>query len=434
LTDRWRRLTLILALTVLLLAVTPVPGVAGEDDWQPDNTIVWSTDLSPVIIGESMEVDETTRLVIEAGVEVHFDEDVGIEVKGHLLVQGTVDAPVLFTSNTTEEILPNTWADIRLRSESAGRVHLVEHAVFQGADTALSVSSTEALVQNCLFTLNRYGMLARGEAHVEVRTCQFINNSVLGLEWESGAGGLAVDCVFAENVVGVFCFERSAPLVMNSEFTSNYHHASFAEGSNATFRSCTFSDAIAEAFECYGMSSPLLVDVTIGGGDEEGIHIRNASRPMMVGGTPVSNIPVDAKDNASYVIALAWIDVEVRDDEGRRLTGANVTITGASGLILSQGVTDDEGYLEDALMSLYTVDSSGGKDRENPHTALVEWKGHQQTFKVDPRDLDNDRLLKLEMDISGPEPAGWGFIPTALILLGIVLAAILVAWWYQQRR
>ncbi|UCC92622.1 MAG: right-handed parallel beta-helix repeat-containing protein [Thermoplasmata archaeon] len=418
----------------LLVAMAPAVGTAGEDGWEPAETIVWAAGSSPIVLSESMGIDEDTRLVIEPGVEVRFDPDVGMEIRGHLLAQGTPDDPILFTSNTTGEVLPNTWADVRLRSESKGRLHQVEHAVFQGGDSALLVSSADALVQDCVFTLNRYGIIARGGTELEVRNCQFINNSVLGLEFEKGAGGMAVDCLFEDNVVGVFCFEGSAPLVADSVFIGNYHHASFAGGSNGTLRSCIFEDAIAEAYECYDMSSPLFVDVTIEGQDEDGIHIRNASHPRMVGGTPVSNLEVDSKDNASYVVALAWITVEVRSEEGKRLAGANVTIEGASGLNLSYGSTDDMGLLEDVLMSMYTVDSSGGKDRENPHTVTVVWRGHVETFVVDPRDLDNERVLTLRLDTSGPEPADWGFIPNVLILMAIAVVAIVLAWWYQSRR
>jgi hypothetical protein len=103
-------------------------------------------------------------------------------------------------------------------------------------------------------------------------------------------------------------------------------------------------------------------------------------------------------------------------------------------MTFSQGSTDDKGRLEEAMMSMYTLDSSGGQDRENPHTVFVEWRGHKQTFRVDPRDLDNDRVLKLEMDVRPPEPGGWGFIPNVLFLIVISVIAILLVWWYTQRR
>lgn len=433
--DPSKRYLIILALSALLMAMMPIQIVPGENGWEPDNVITWSPDDGPIVIDESIEIDETTRLVIEAGVEVRLDKGKGIQVKGHLLVQGTAQEPVLFTANNTSVPLgPDSWESIRLLSESAGRTHQVQHAMFQGARTGLLVSSTGALVQDCTFTLGRYGLVARGGAQVEVRSSDFINNSALGLEWEDDSGGLAVDCYFEDNVVGVYFYKSSDPQVVNCEFSANYHHASFANGSDGTIRSCTFRGAIAEAYECYDASSPLLVDVTIANQDDDGIHIRDASRPRMVGGTSVSNLVVDSKDNASYVIAMTWISVEVRGDDGKRLEEANVTVSGASGSLFSKGTTDGEGVLEDVLMSTYTVGLRGGQDLENPHTVVVEWRGHNQTFRVDPRDLNNEWVLKLEMDIDPPEPGGWGFIPNVLLLMLISIVAIVVAWWLLREK
>jgi hypothetical protein len=221
--------------------------------------------------------------------------------------------------------------------------------------------------------------------------------------------------------------------VLNSVFEGNYHHTSFAEGSNATVGSSTFINAIAEAYECYGSSNPLLDGVTIEGQDGDGIHIRNASRPRMVGGTPVSNLNVDSKDNASYVIALAKITVEVIDDNGKSLVDANVTVSGASGMVFTHGSTDDKGRLEGAMMSLYTVSSAGGHDRENPHKVLVEWRGHVQSFTVDPRDLDNDRVLIVELALSPPEPAGSDLFSLSMLVITVIIVIGALVWWSLRR-
>jgi hypothetical protein len=418
----------------MMLALVPATSAPGEDDWVPERTVTWTPEDGPVVLNASLTLDETTRLVIEAGVEVRLDILVGIQIKGHLDVRGTAGEPVLFTANTSGPIGPDSWESVRLMSESAGRLHRLEHAVFQGARTGLQVSSTAAMVQDCEFMGNRYGIVARSGAHVEVRASNFVNNSALGLEWEEGSTGMAVDCHFQDNVVGVYMYKVTGPQVVSCTFEANYHHVSFANRSNGTVRSCTFRGATGEAYECYGGSAPLLVDVTFEQQEDDGIHIREASRPMMVGGTPVSNLVVDSKDEASYVVAMAWITVEVRKDDGGGLPGANVTIEGASGANFTRGTTDGEGVLEDALMSLYTSSSSGGHDRENPHRVTVEWRGQEQTFVVDPRDLDNDRVLSLEMDIDPPEPGGWGFVPNVVILLVISLVAIAVAWWYTRRQ
>lgn len=84
-------------------------------------------------------------------------------------------------------------------------------------------------------------------------------------------------------------------------------------------------------------------------------------------------------------------------------------------------------------MSMYTSSSSGGHDRENPHSVLLEWRGHEGTFTVDPRDLDNDRVLRLELDTGGPEPGGWGSLPVVALVLAIVGASVAIAWWYHRR-
>ncbi|NIP35169.1 MAG: hypothetical protein GWN18_09495, partial [Thermoplasmata archaeon] len=307
-----RRAIILLALAALIIPATPATASDGDDDWEPASTITWSLADSPVVLNESIEIAEDTRLVIEAGVSVRLDRKVGIQVKGHLDIRGSPGSPVTFTSNGTGPSGPDSWESVRLLSESQGRLHQVESALFEGARTGLQVSSTSALVQDCAFIDNRYGIVARGGAHVEARGCDFVNNSALGLEWEQGSTGMAVDCAFLNNVVGAYWYNSSEPVVVSSQFEGNYHHVSFAGGSNGTVRSCTFTDAVAEAFECYDSSSPLLDDVTIEGQEGDGIHIRNASRPRMVGGTPVSSLVVDSKDNASYVIALTRITVEVR--------------------------------------------------------------------------------------------------------------------------
>jgi hypothetical protein len=422
-----------LLLVASVVAFNPGTDGAGEDEWEPDHVITWSKADSPVVVGDSIEIAPDTRLVIEAGVEVRLDKGEGIQVKGHLLVQGTEEERVLFTANDTEQLGPDSWESVRLLFESAGRSHRVENADFMGARTGILVSSATVLVQDCTFDGNRYGIVARGDADVEVRNCAFVNNTALGMEWEQGATGMAIGCNFTDNVVGVYMFESSGPVVTGCSFLRNYHHVSFAGGSNGTVRGCTFNDATAEAFECYDRSSPLLDDVTIDGQDGDGIHIRNSSRPRMAGGTPASTLRVDSKDEESYVIALSRITVMVVDEKGKRLADANVTIEGASGIELTNGTTDTAGRLEGAFLSMYTVSSAGGHDRENPHTAVVEWKGEEQTFTVDPRDLDKERVLRLEMDLGPPEPDGWGFVPNLLILLVIAIFAIVVAVLYQRR-
>lgn len=433
--DRSRRLATVVSMLLLLTLPPPTAHAAEPGEWEPSNEIRWTADMSPLVLSESMEIDATTRLFVERGVEVRLDQGVGILVEGELHVEGTEEEPVIFTSNLSGPVSPNHWEGVRLLPGPEERLHEVEWATFEGADTGLLVSSTYAVVSACTFFMNRYGLHARGEAVLDVYSSEFLDNSVLGLEFEGGAEGGVVGCTFDDNVVGIYCFDGSAPYIEDCTFEGNYHHLSFARGSNATVHTCELRDAVAEAYECYDQSAPLFEGVTFAGGGDDMIHIRNASRPRMVSGTPVSTLKVDSKDNASYVVAMARITVVVEKEGGKRLVDANVTLRGASGSVFTTGTTDAEGRLPGALMSMYTVNAQGGHDRENPHSVQVEWRGHDQTFYVDPRDLDNDRVLLLEMDLEPPEPdEGWGILPIALVAFVIVAAVAMVAWYVQRRR
>jgi len=404
-------------------------------DWEPADEVHWTADMSPIVLSKTFDVDSTTRLVVDAGVEVKFDQGVGIQVEGELVVDGSEEEPVLFTSNVTGPISPNYWAGVRLLPGPDLRLHKVEWATFEGADTGLLISSTSAAVSYCTFFMNRYGLHARGEGGANVFDSRFLENSVLGLEFETGAGGIVGSCTFNDNVVGIYCYEGSAPLIDGCIFDGNYHHLSFAKGSNATVSYCTLIDAVAEAFECYDQSAPLFEGVTFEGGGDDIIHIRNASRPRLVRGTPASTLKVDSKDNASYVVAMTRITVVVEKEGGKRLADANVTIRGASGSVFTSGTTGSEGKLTGALMSMYTVNAQGGHDRENPHSVQVEWRGHNQTFYVDPRDLDNDRVLLLEMDLEPPEPdEGWEIDPILLVAMVVIGGVAAVAWYVKRRR
>jgi hypothetical protein len=397
------------------------------------NTITWNAGDSPVFLSNSIEIAPDTRLRIESGVEVRLDAEVGIQVKGELIVQGSKDEPVIFTSNISDPIFPDYWADIRLHADSVGREHQVRWAIFRGADSALVVSSASVLVEDSVFDTCRYGILSRADARVDVTRTTFHNNSALGLEWQTGADGIARDCVFTDNVVGVYCFKNVTPRIVDCTFTGNYHHLSFAEGANATVVRSTLSNATAEHFECYWSSAPLFEDVTIEEDEDARVFLRNDCRPRFLGGTSVTKLRVDTTDGQSYAVALTRIIIDVVDDRGRRLEGANVTLRGASGDILTNGTTRAQGRLTGGLMSLFTMDGSGAGDKENPHEVVVEWKGHSQTFIIDPTDLTTDRILELEMAISPPQPDSLDLIWWIAIVAVLIGASVGLAFIARQR-
>ena len=427
--NTWR-MAIVIALALLSLAIASFPSTA-EDDLTEER---WTKEMSPIVLNVSIEIGEGTRLVIEAGVEVRLAENVGIQVKGELSVEGTEAEPVRFVPDTEGVVGPSMWADLRLHAKSAGHEHVIRWAIFKGADAAILVASTNASVEDCFFDTCRYGILARAEAVLDVTRSTFFNCSALGLEWETRATGVASDCTFDLNRVAVYCDQNVTPLIEDCTFTGNYHHLSFSRGSNATVRRCVLSGAIAEHLECYSDSSPLFEDVTILDAGDAMIVLRERCRPRFVEGTPISSVRVENLDEASYAISLSRIIVEVSDDGGDLLEGANVTISGASGQQFSRGTTGPGGRTANALMSLYTVNSTGGLDMENPHRVDVEWKGHSQIYYVDPRDVDSDRVLFLELATSQSVADLGGWYILVIAMTSVIVAVLTTLRWRRGRR
>ena len=425
----FRTLVIVIILTLLLPFATTLPPMDGAMAAPDDLTEMrWTLEDSPFILNSSIEIDPTVRLIIEAGVVVMFDEKVGIQVRGELRVEGTSDLSVLFVSNVTVPIEPNYWADLRLMPSDQASENVLSYAVFEGADTGLLVSAGSAVLDHCTFHKCRYGVLARGGATIEATDCDFIDNSVLGLEWETGAGGKVTSSTFRGNVVGVYCYENVTPTIQNCDFTANYHHLSFAKGGNATIIGCDLGNTSAEAIECWWNSSPLFKGVVFEDPGDAEVFLRQNSRPRFEGGTSVSLLDIVSLDAGSYAVSLSTITIYVESDEGKSLEGANVTLSGRNGDVFTNGSTDEDGKLFPAHMSTYTVGGENNNDMENPHEVVVEWRGHNQTYKVTPRDLDKDQVLTLELDLSSPEPSseGWLLNIVLIIVIGLILMVVVM--------
>jgi hypothetical protein len=409
-------------LVLLTLSAVSISTPSTGDDGDLDE-LIWSISDSPVTLDSSIEINQTTRLTIEAGVEVRLGLNVTILVRGELHVLGTEVAPVRFVPNTSMQVESRFWGDLLLHSDSADREHIVRWAEFHNADNGLLASSANVSVEDCVFDTCRNGILARSDAVIEVVRSQFNNSSAAGIEWQTGAEGFASSCTFSDNHLGIYCYDGGVPLVTDCTFTGNDHHMSFALGSNATVVRCALDNSSAEPIECYWRSSPQLTDVTLEEPEGLRVFLRDGCRPRFLRGVNVTLMTVDATDDASFATVLRAITVIVKDDKGKRLEEANVTIRGTSGDLLFKGRTLGDGRIADALMVNMTFSDTGDIYRENPQCVLVEFKGFNQTFYFDESDLTRNGVLVLELDISRTEPAGPGIWIWLLLLLVVVISA-----------
>ena len=93
-----------------LMAETSVGGVMnGETTWSSDN--------SPYIVAQNVEVANRATLTIEPGVEVRFAR-FSLIVRGRIVARGSGDSPIRFTSNK-ESPEPGDWLFLQLMPESA---------------------------------------------------------------------------------------------------------------------------------------------------------------------------------------------------------------------------------------------------------------------------------------------------------------------------
>ena len=88
----------------------------------------WMLTSSPYVVTGDVTVNPGVTLSVEPGVEVRFDGNYALNVRGTLDVEGTEMQQIRFTSNQASPA-PGDWAMIDFRSESAFNV--LEHAIIE---------------------------------------------------------------------------------------------------------------------------------------------------------------------------------------------------------------------------------------------------------------------------------------------------------------
>lgn len=105
-------------LCILLIVIAVVPLAAVEVRGNQQGT--WTRADGPYIVTGDITVPAGQVLTIEAGTEVRFRDNTGVDVRGTLNVQGTSAAKVLFTSDSSNE--PGNWKGIIFQSGSSGTI------------------------------------------------------------------------------------------------------------------------------------------------------------------------------------------------------------------------------------------------------------------------------------------------------------------------
>lgn len=142
-----RRLTIAVLLGAFLLslgALSVSPFAAGGDEPpQGLNDIFWTKGLPIKITGRDFVVNQSQTLYIEAGVTVRVDDNLGIDVRGRIIANGTSAEPILITTKLAS--MDKLWRSLAfIRDEGS----VLEHVSILMARNGLQISSSSPRIFN----------------------------------------------------------------------------------------------------------------------------------------------------------------------------------------------------------------------------------------------------------------------------------------------
>ncbi|MEM6699301.1 MAG: hypothetical protein AAF599_12935, partial [Bacteroidota bacterium] len=95
----------------------------------------WTPEASPYLVTGDIVVFPDASLTIEAGTEIRFASDTKLELRaGDLFVNGTADAPIIFTLNNANPANAIKWKGME-HTEIAGDSNniVLNHVIFEYA-------------------------------------------------------------------------------------------------------------------------------------------------------------------------------------------------------------------------------------------------------------------------------------------------------------
>ncbi len=154
--------------------------INGKDSTGIVTTQTWTAD-KPYLVYNSMLVDKNQILTINEGTKIYFHQHSRMYVLGSLIVNGSAEAPVIFTGDRLEEWYedaPGQWAGIWLLAGS--KDNIIQWAEIKNGieglvvDTFANDKPTLSLLNTKIENMNNFGLLARG-AHIFAANCLFAN-------------------------------------------------------------------------------------------------------------------------------------------------------------------------------------------------------------------------------------------------------------------
>lgn len=176
---------IVLSLSLLFVYITNVSAQTSVSGGIYQNT-TWTLAGSPYLVTGSIVVFPNRTLTIEPGVEVIVSADYSfntgnflyLEVRGSLIANGTINAPIVITSSDTSLGFYN-WEGIRIKGSQGGNVQMNYfelHNSFYGIYNDIAQVGVTYTFDHCLFRSNNYALQLNAE--LVYNNCTFQSNAV----------------------------------------------------------------------------------------------------------------------------------------------------------------------------------------------------------------------------------------------------------------
>ncbi len=142
------------------------------------NDTVWTND-KPYLIYNSMLVDSLKTLTIEAGAKLYFHKNSNLLVKGTLIVNGTLDEPVVFQGDRLEDLyknIPGQWGAIALIPGSQG--NKINYAIIKNGVLGIQVGEYDKLSPDLTITNTKILNMTFGGIYAFNSTINASNNII----------------------------------------------------------------------------------------------------------------------------------------------------------------------------------------------------------------------------------------------------------------
>jgi hypothetical protein len=194
-----------------------------------------------VAVKGALVIAPQATLRIEPGTEIRFTAAKGsrqlprLLVMGRIQATGTLDHPILFTSNSGSTAKKGAWGGILLLSSE--KRNQLEHCRIEGADTALAGRFSSISLKSVAIETSRTGLLLH-DSTATVITSSF-SGCETGIEARNSELELR-DTAVAQNRRGAVLF-HSAVVMSSVTLTGNSQHGILAEEGRIKLTSCEVS-------------------------------------------------------------------------------------------------------------------------------------------------------------------------------------------------